>query len=169
VRGSKIGQAIHLVVEQGHPHRRLGAFRREDVDHVPLHPEHAALELHLVAGVLHLGEPAQDGALVQALAHAQVQDHAVVVHRVADAVDGRHGGDDDAVLPFQQGLGGRQPHLLDVLVDAGILLDEQVPGRHVGFRLVVVVIGNEVLHRVVREELAELGVQAGPPGSCWAP
>jgi hypothetical protein len=63
------------------------------------------------------------------------------------------------VLPLQQGLGGRQAHLLDVLVDAGILLDEQVAGRHVGLRLVVVVIRDEVLHRVLREELAELGVQ----------
>ncbi|MCY1245372.1 hypothetical protein D9M72_585200 [compost metagenome] len=46
-----------------------------------------------------------------------------------------------------------------MVVDRGIFLDEGVRGRHVGFGLVVVVIGNEILHRVVREERLELPVQ----------
>ncbi len=93
------------------------------------------------------------------LALAQVQDHAVVVDRVADAVDARHGGDDHRVLALQQRLGRRQAHLLDVLVDARVLLDEQVARRHVGLGLVVVVVGDEVLDRVLGEELAQLRVQ----------
>ncbi len=63
------------------------------------------------------------------------------------------------VAPLQQRLGGGQPHLLDVLVDAGILFDEQIARRHVGFGLVVVVVGDEILDRVFREELAHLGIQ----------
>ena len=78
---------------------------------------------------------------------------------IAEAVDRRHGGDDDHVAPLQQRLGGRQAHLLDVLVDRGVLLDVGVGGRHVGLGLVVVVVGDEVLHRVVREELLELAVE----------
>ena len=54
--------------------------------------------------------------------------------------------------------GGTVPHLVDLLVDRGVLLDEGVGLRKVGFGLVVVVIGDEVLDRVVGEEILELGV-----------
>ncbi len=54
---------------------------------------------------------------------------------------------------------GRKAHLLDVLVDRGILLDEEVARWDVGLGLVVVVIGDEVLDRVLRKELAELGIE----------
>ena len=83
----------------------------------------------------------------------------MVVDRIADTVNARHGADDDGVAPLQQRLGRGQAHLLDVLVDAGVLLDEQVARRHIGFRLVVIVVGNEIFHRVFREELAHFGIQ----------
>ena len=46
-----------------------------------------------------------------------------------------------------------------MIVDRGILLDEGIGGRHIGLGLVIVVIRDEILHRVVREELLELAVQ----------
>ncbi len=45
---------------------------------------------------------------------------------------------------------------VDLVVDRGVLLDVEVLGRDVGLRLVVVVVGDEVLDHVVGEELAEL-------------
>ena len=49
--------------------------------------------------------------------------------------------------------------LLDMLVDRRVLLDVEVARRHVGFRLVIVVVRDEILDRVVGKELAELGVE----------
>ncbi|MNH11775.1 hypothetical protein D3C79_712990 [compost metagenome] len=46
-----------------------------------------------------------------------------------------------------------------MVVDRGVLLDEGIGRRHIGFGLVVVVIGNEIFHGVVREERLELAVQ----------
>src|SRR5437773_1407446 len=51
---------------------------------------------------------------------------------------------------------GRVPQALDLVVDRAVLLDVRVRGREVRLGLVVVVVGHEVLHPVVREELAEL-------------
>ena len=45
---------------------------------------------------------------------------------------------------------------VDVVVPRAVLLDVQVGLRDVGLGLVVVVVGDEVLDGVVREELAEL-------------
>ena len=99
--------------------------------------------------------------MVDTITTHQVQHHGVVAGRVTQAVNGGHRGHDDGVRPLQNGLGGRQTHLLDLLIHRGILLDEGVGARHIGFRLVVVVVGNEVLHGVLREELLELPVQLG--------
>ena len=60
--------------------------------------------------------------------------------------------------------GGRQPHLLQLGIDLHVLLDVLVLLREVGLGLVVVVVGDEVLDGVVREELAELGVELGRQG-----
>ena len=110
-------ELLDLVVEERDPHRVLRVLRREDVDHVAAHAERAAAEVELVALVLHRHQPRDHVALRHLLALAQVQDHAVVLRRIADAVDRRHRGHDHRVAPLEQRLGRREPHLLDVLVD----------------------------------------------------
>ena len=49
--------------------------------------------------------------------------------------------------------------LVDLLVDLGFFLDVEVVARHIRLGLVVVVVGDEVLDRVLGQQLAELGVQ----------
>jgi len=46
-----------------------------------------------------------------------------------------------------------------MVVDRGVFLDKGIGGGHIGFGLVVVVVRDEVLHRVVGEERLELAVQ----------
>jgi hypothetical protein len=152
-------EPLDRIVVEGNAHCVLGVLRREHVDHVAAHAEGAAAEVEVVALVLHRNQARERVALRELLAFAQVQDHAVVLGRIADAVDRRHGGDNHDVTPLEERLGGRQAHLLDVLVDRRILLDEQIARRDVRFRLVVVVVRDEVLDRVLGEELAELRVQ----------
>ncbi|MNT20976.1 hypothetical protein D3C72_1562990 [compost metagenome] len=152
-------QRLDLVVEQLEADRQLAVLGRKHVDGVAAHPERAARKVLLVARVLHADEPRDQVALADLVADAGNQPHLHVVLGRADAVDGAHRGHDDRVAPLQHALGGRQAHLLDVLVDRGVLLDEQVALRHVGLGLVVVVVAHEILHGVLGEELAELAVQ----------
>ena len=56
------------------------------------------------------------------------------------------------------------PQPLDLVVDRGVLLDVGVRLRDVGLGLVVVVVGDEVLDRVVGQQLAELVGQLGGQG-----
>ena len=53
----------------------------------------------------------------------------------------------------------RVAHAVDLLVDRGFLLDIGVGARDVGLRLVIVVVGDEILDRVVGKERAELAVE----------
>ena len=71
----------------------------------------------------------------------------------------RHAGDDDHVAAREQRGGRGVAQAVDLLVDRRVLLDVEVLGRDVGLGLVVVVVGDEVLDRVVGEERAELVAQ----------
>ena len=56
------------------------------------------------------------------------------------------------------------PELVQLLVDVGVLLDVGVGPGQVGLWLVVVVVADEVLDRVVRQELLELRGELGGEG-----
>ena len=159
--GERIEQRdrIDAVIEQLDPHRLALGLGGKDVDDVPAHAVGALGEIQLVARVLHVGKAAQELALLEAVPALQVQHHGEVGLRIAQAVDRGHGRDDDRIRAFEQRLGRREAHLLDVLIHRGVLLDVGVRGGDVGLRLIVVVVGDEVLERVVRKELAELPVQ----------
>ena len=98
-------------------------------------------------------------ALLDLLAEADGERHRRVGLDRADTVDARHRGDDDDVVALQQRAGRGVAHPVDLLVDRRILLDIGVGARDVGFRLVVVVIGDEILDGVVGEEVLELAVE----------
>ena len=91
-------------------------------------------------------------ALLDPLADLQREGHGRVGLDRADAVDAGDRGDDDDVVALQERARRRVAHAVDLLVDRGVLLDIGVGARHVGFGLVVVVVGDEILDRVVGEE-----------------
>ena len=50
---------------------------------------------------------------------------------------------------------------VDLIVDGAVLFNVGIGTGDVGFGLVVIVVGNKILHRIVREERAELGAELG--------
>jgi hypothetical protein len=61
-------QILHGIVEQLDPHRFALRLGREHIDDIAAHAVAALAEVHLVARVLHVGEAAQEFALINALA-----------------------------------------------------------------------------------------------------
>ena len=126
------------------------------LDDVALHPEAAAAEHGVVADVLAVDQLAQDEVAVVLLPHVEDQHALAPLLRRAEAVDARDRGDDDDVAAREERRRRREPQPRDVVVLGRVLLDVEVGLRDVRLGLVVVVVGDEVLDRVVREELAEL-------------
>ena len=106
----------------------------------------------------------QQGFPLEGIAHLDPQHAVDVLLRRAQAVDARHGGDHHDVAAGQQRVGGRVPQSFDLLVDGGVLLDVGVGLRDVRLGLVVVVVADEVLDRVVGEELPQLVAELGEIG-----
>ena len=157
-------QAFNFVVKEFDAQRQLGVLGRKDIDGVAAHPKRTARKVDFIARVLHANELRDHVALTKFVAYPQGHHHAVVIGGVTDAVDGADAGHDDHVPALQQTLGGAQAHLLDVLVDGAVFFDEQVALGHIGFRLVVVVVADEILHGVLRKKIAELAIQLRSQG-----
>ena len=143
--------ALDLVAEEldADPALLVGG---QDLDHVAAHAEGAALEVEVVALVLHLDQAREQVAPVERLALAHEQQHAVVGLGRAEAVDARDRRHDEHVAPLEQAARGGEAQPVDLVVDRGFLLDVGVGLRDVGLGLVVVVVGDEVLDGVLREE-----------------
>lgn len=157
------GQRLDLVAEHLDPHGQL-FVHREDLDGVAAHPEGATGEGHVVAGVLDVDEAAQQRVAVEFVADLQRHHPVDVLLRRTQAVDAGHRGDHDDITPGEQRIrrGVTQP--FDLLVDGGVLLDVRIGLRDVRLGLVVVVVGDEVLDGVVRQQLAEFVGELGREG-----
>ena len=132
----------------------------EHFDRVAAHAEEAAREVAgLHALVLQRDEILDELALVDLVAELQGKGHRGIGLDRADAVDAGDGGDDDDVVALEQRPRRRVAHAVDLLVDVGFLLDIGVGARDVGLGLVIVVVGDEILDRVVGEEALELAIE----------
>ena len=162
--GLNLADAVDLVPKELNAQGMLVLPGRDDLHHVPPHAEGAPVKLDIVALVLDVDEHPQQ--LVPADGHARAQgDHlSLVLAGVAHGVDAAHRRDDDHVLALPQGRGGGVAHAVDFLVDGGVLLDVGIRGGDVGLRLIVVVVGDEVLHPAVREEGLQLRAELGGQG-----
>jgi hypothetical protein len=157
----ELGDRVDLVAEHGDAPGRVFKVGREDFDRVAAHPETAALKIHLAALVLLGDEVGEQLALVEPFADLHLEGHRRIGLDRADTVDAGDRGDDDAVVALDQRAGGRVAHAVDLLVDRGFLLDERIGARHISFRLVIIVVGDEIFDRVFREEVLELGIELG--------
>ena len=146
---------LDLVAEEDRAVGRLGVGR-EDLERLAAHAERPAREHLVVAVVLHVHELAEHLVAVDHVALLEDLDLRVVLLRRAHAVDARDRRDHDHVAAREQRARGGVAQAVDLLVDRGVLLDVEVLRRDVRLGLVVVVVGDEVLDRVLREELAEL-------------
>ena len=148
-----------LVAEEADPPAAILVVRGEQFERVAAHAKNAAREIAERALVLQRDEVGDDLPLVDLFADLQRKRHRGVGLDRADAVDAGDRGDDDDVVALQHRARGGVAHAVDLLVDRRILLDIGVGARNVGFGLVVIVIGDEILDRVVREEAPELAIE----------
>ncbi len=152
---------IHFIAEEGDPPRAVLVMRREDVDRVAADAETAACKRLVVAAELQRDEAREQLLPRDSLAAFETERHARIGLHRADAVNAGHRGDDDDVVAFEDRPRRRVAHAVDLFVYGRILLDIGVGARDIGFRLVVVVIRDEILHRVLGEEVLHLRVQLG--------
>ena len=163
-QGVDLGDALDLVSEEADPQGPPLVAHGEDIQRVAPDPEGAPLKVHVVSLELDVHQPPHD--LLPADLHAgpQGQRELQILLGVAQGVDAGNRSHDDHVLALVQGAGGGVAQPVDLLVHRRGLLDVGIAGGDVGLRLVIIIIGNEILHSRVREKALELGAELGCQG-----
>ena len=67
----------------------------------------------------------------------------------------------DRYFAVEEGARGGVAHTVDSFVDGAFFFDIEIGARDIGFRLVIIVIGDEIFHRIIGEEGFELAVKLG--------
>src|SRR5215218_3647771 len=155
-----LGHVLDLVSEEGDAVDGV-LVGRVDLEYVAPHPERAAGKLEVVTRVLDAHQVPQDVVEVVEASPLQEDHLRAVLVGAAEAVDRGDARDYYDVAAGEEATRRRVSKPIYVLVDLGVLLDEGVRARDVGLGLVVVVVGDEVLDGVVREELGEFAGELG--------
>ena len=162
VAGERVefANAVYLVPEEFHADSRfVGAACREYLQGISLGAELVSGKRHFVALVLYLDKAFYDLLAAYFLTLAERQRVAAVILRAAEGVNAGNGSHDDNVPAFCERHGGGVAQTVDLVVDGAVLFNVGVGGGNVRLRLVIVVVGHEIFHRIIREELPELGAQ----------
>ena len=162
-QGVELAQRVDRVAEEFDAQSVLHVGRHH-VDHVAAHPETPGLQLVVVAVVDVVDQPLKERIPPEFRARPDRDPELGEVLGRAEPVDAGDARDDDHVAPAHQGARRRKPEALDLLVDRGVLLDVGVARGDVGLRLVEVVVADEVLDGVLREERLELREKLGRQG-----
>src|SRR5919198_4374406 len=144
------------------PHLDTNALflvRRKDLDGIAAHAERATLECNVVPTVLNFHEGEQDLVAGDVLPLRERDHLLLVLDRIAETVDGRDRSDDHDVVALHETRRRAEAQPIYVLIDRSIFLDIGVGRRDVRLGLVVVVVRDEVLDRVMRQEALELSVE----------
>ncbi len=147
----EFGERFDLVAEEGDAPGAVFIMGGKDFDRYRRAREKRRAKNRRRALVLQRDEIGDQLALVDLFAELHGKGHGRIGLDRADAVDAGDRGDDDHVVAFEQRARRGVAHPVDLLVDRGFLLDIGVGARHIGFRLVIIVIGDEIFDGVVRE------------------
>ena len=149
---------LHLVAKHHNTIGNIGVGGH-NVDSVAHHTERGGGELLLGAGVERIDQRVDKSLMANTFAALDEYAVGAEIFGVADTVEARHTRHHNHIAATREERGGgAQSQLLDILVDGEVLLDVGVAGGEVGLGLVVVVVGYEVLHRVVGEEGLKLAI-----------
>ena len=119
------------------------------------------MEVVVVAGILDIHQVAGDVFHAHLPPFLHGNDQLGVIFGRAQTIDAGYRSHDDHVLAGQQGVGGGVAQFVDIVVDGRVFFDIGIGRGDVGFRLIIIIITDEIFHGVVRKQSPEFAVQLG--------
>ena len=149
---------LDLVAPEFHANRivRIG---RKHIERIATHAERTALQFVIIAVILNVDE--LSNKLVAILLDLFIQEHrhTRIIHRRTNTIDAGNRGNNDYITTGKKLGGCCMTQFLHFLINGGILFDKGIRGRHIRFRLIVIVVTDKIHHRIVWEKFLQLGSQ----------
>ena len=146
-------------VEELDPQCRTVLVGGKHFDDVTAHAKSATMKIIVAALILDIHQLAQHLVAIDDRTLFEVHHHFKIGFRRSETVNARHAGDDERIAPFKQRFGRRMAQLVDLIVDRRILFYIGIRRRHVSFRLVIIIITDEVANGIFRKQIAKLVIK----------
>ena len=152
-------QTVDFVAEKLDADRLFALRGGKNFDRVAAHAEFATHKADVIALVADGDETAEQLLAFERQTAPQHDLQLLILGRVAQAVDTGHAGDNNHVAPLKQRTGRAVAEFVDLVVDHRVLFDIDILARDIRLGLIIVIVGNKIFDRVIREKLAELGAE----------
>ncbi|MCY1520831.1 hypothetical protein D9M68_556230 [compost metagenome] len=101
----------------------------------------------------------QEGIAANAGAYANAKNRAGEIFGVAHTVNTGNGRNHNNIAAARHQCGGSaKAQLFDLFINAEVFLDIGVGDRHIGFRLIIIVIRDKIVNRIFGKELLKFAV-----------
>ena len=166
-QGIKLGNAVDFIAEEFDADGVFIIISKVDIHNIAVNAELIADKVHIVAFILQLDQAAAELVPLHLHTGAQADDHAAVIDRVAQGINAGNRRHNDNIAPLRQCRRGRMAQAVDLIIDGAVFFNIGIGGGDVGFRLVIVVIGDKIFHRIIGEKSAHLGADLTGQGFVW--
>ena len=155
----KLADFFNLVAEERHPPPAVFVVRRKDIQRIALNPERGTHKIRLIALILQQRQIFIDFFRLDTIAFFKRKRHRRIRFHASQTVNARHRRHDNHVFLFQNVTRRPVPHPVNLLVNRRIFFNIGISLRNICFRLIIVVVGYEILNMVVRKKLFHLRIQ----------
>ena len=147
---------VYLISEELHSDSCISRICRKYLHHISPDTKLVSHEIYIVSLILDTHKVSNKSVTGFLHTTTNRHHHGLILLRVTKGVDTRNAGDDNNVTAFGDSGGSGMSELIYLVINGAVLFDINVLARHIGFRLIIVIVGHEIFHGIVRKKLLEL-------------
>ena len=147
---------VYLISEELHSYGSVGGICRKYLHHISPDTKLVSHKIYIVSLILDTHKVSDKSVTGFLHTTADRHHHGLILLRVTKGVDTRNAGNDNNVTAFSDSGGSGMSELIYLVINGAVLFDINVLARHIGFRLIIVIVGHEIFHGIVRKKLLEL-------------
>ena len=149
---------VNFITKKLHPHCRICIICRIDFHHIPSHPEGSTVKVSFIPVILNINQFSDNFIPVLLHPRPKRDNHILIVIRTSNPINTGYAGNNDNISPLTQRRRCGKTEFVNFIVYRRILCNVRVGRRHVGFRLIVVVVTYKVFDCVIREEFFKFSI-----------
>ena len=119
------------------------------------------MQVDLVPFIMDPHQGGDDFIAALACSRAKREHLPAILLRRAETVNAGNAGNNDDIAALQKSAGGRMSEFVDLVVNGRIFFNVGIALREVCFGLIIIIVADEILHRVTGKEFFELAAELG--------
>ena len=156
--------SFNFISKKADPDKFFFTISRENFERISPDTKNTRFDFHFVSLITNIYQLTQECVPTIDLPEGNVQNRGTVGVRVAQTINCRNRSYDNHVLTRHQSGGCSQTKAVNFFINVGLFFYIKVSSGNVGFRLVVVVVRNEIFHSIFGKKLGIFGVELGCQG-----